>query len=124
MMKRSVLLSLPTCFLSLVVVSSFVGDAIEKLQRDFLWGKGREEVGLHLVAWEDICRSKWNGALGLKRFRKLIKLSSLNGFGALGMKVKAYGYKALLVNMVWKILGKQRCLNLLMRLDVGRESCK
>lgn len=64
-------------------------------------GKGGKEVDLHLVAWEDICKSKWNGGLGIERLRDVNKALFQNGFGVLGMTMKVCGDKSLLANMVY-----------------------
>lgn len=40
-------------------------NSMEKLQRDFLWRRGREESGIHLVAWDRICSPKRMGGCGL-----------------------------------------------------------
>lgn len=38
--------------------------------------KHPEEVGPHLVAWEDICKSKWKGGLGIRRITEVNKAHS------------------------------------------------
>lgn len=35
------------------------------IQRDFLWGKGKERKKWALVAWEKICKPKNHGGIGL-----------------------------------------------------------
>lgn len=49
-MIKSVLASLPTYFMSLFVISSSMASEIEKCQRRFLWGKGKDSVGMNSVA--------------------------------------------------------------------------
>ena len=52
MLLKSTLSSLPTYFLSLFTVSTYVANRIEKLQRDFLWGDSKT----HLVGWDKVCK--------------------------------------------------------------------
>ena len=43
-----------------------VANRIEKLQQDFLWnGRGMENK-FHLVDWKSVCKSKFEGGLGLR----------------------------------------------------------
>ncbi|CAL5445008.1 unnamed protein product [Camellia sinensis] len=44
-----------------------VAKRLEKLQRDFLWGNGREVFHYHLVAWERLCSPKKRGGLGVRK---------------------------------------------------------
>ncbi|CAL5441950.1 unnamed protein product [Camellia sinensis] len=48
-----------------------VAKRLEKLQRDFLWGNGREVFHYHLVAWEQLCSPKKRGGLGERLWRKV-----------------------------------------------------
>lgn len=66
---KSVLSSLPTHFLSPFIIPSSVANVIEKYQRKFLWGKSREGKGPHLIAWEEVCKPKVCGELGIKRIK-------------------------------------------------------
>ena len=53
---KSTLSSLPTYYLSLFTIPWHVGNKIEKLQRDFLWGDSKA----HLVGWDKVCTyGKW-----------------------------------------------------------------
>lgn len=66
---KLVFTNLPTYFLSLFVIPFLVANMIKKYQRDFLWGKNREGKGLHLIAWEEVCKPKMSGELGIKRIK-------------------------------------------------------
>lgn len=68
---KSVLASPPTYFLSLLHIPASVERKIEKCQRDFLWGKWDNKEGMHMVAWEDICKPKRLGGLGQSRIRDI-----------------------------------------------------
>ena len=52
---KSTLSNLPTYFLSLFPIPTFVANRIEKLQRDFLWGGIGDEPKFHLVKWATVC---------------------------------------------------------------------
>ncbi|XP_028802470.1 uncharacterized protein LOC114757563 [Neltuma alba] len=43
---------------------------IDKRARNFLWGSTGSAKIIHLVAWDDVCRSKEEGGLGLRNARK------------------------------------------------------
>lgn len=68
---KSVLASLLTYHLSLLSISRTVENKIEQCQRDFLWGKGSKEKGMHLVAWEDVYKPKKLGGLGLPELKDM-----------------------------------------------------
>ena len=46
---------------------------LEKLQRDFLWGRGNLERKAHLVNWEVVCADKEKGGLDLRKLALLNK---------------------------------------------------
>ncbi|KAK2639941.1 hypothetical protein Ddye_027736 [Dipteronia dyeriana] len=49
--------------------------AVEKLQRGFLWGDGGSKRKIHAVKWEEVCKSKSVGGLGIGRI--LVKNNGL-----------------------------------------------
>ena len=63
MLLQSTLSSLPTYFLSLFTIPTYVANKIEKLQRDFLWGDSRT----HLVGWDKVCAPIVNNGLGIRK---------------------------------------------------------
>lgn len=67
---KSVLASLPTYFLSLFEIPTSVEKRIECLQRDFLWRKSKDGNRLHLVSWNEVCKPKHLGGLGINRIRE------------------------------------------------------
>jgi hypothetical protein len=46
-----------------------VAKRIEKLQRDFLWGRLSEEFKYHLVSWDKVCSPIFEVGLGIKNLR-------------------------------------------------------
>ncbi|PNY13366.1 ribonuclease H [Trifolium pratense] len=75
---NSVLYSIPIFYLSFLKMSSSVWKTIVKLQRHFLWGDVLGESGkISWVKWEDVCRPKQEGGLGVKNLM-LFNLSLLD----------------------------------------------
>jgi hypothetical protein len=52
--------------MSLFQLQASVTKRIEKLQRDFLWGKLGEEFKFHLVSWSKVCSTISEGGLGIR----------------------------------------------------------
>ena len=48
-----------------------VRDRIERIQREFLWGRGNRERKHHLVNWKTMCTVKKKGNLGVRSLSKL-----------------------------------------------------
>lgn len=72
-MINYVLASFLTYFHSLFFIPSSIVSDIEKCKRNFLWGKGKDSMGLHPVAWEEVCKLKRFGGIGIKRIRDVDK---------------------------------------------------
>lgn len=72
-LAKSVLASLPTYYLSLFVIPILVANRIERCQRDFIWGKRNLKEGIHLVAWDDMCKSRKKDGLGIVKMRVMNK---------------------------------------------------
>nr|KAJ0212804.1 hypothetical protein LSAT_V11C400156830 [Lactuca sativa] len=86
----SVLASLPVYWASVVLIPKSIIKDIEKIMRNFLWNSGESRKGIAKVAWNEICRPKIYGGLGLKN------LSDWN--------------IALLSSRIWKILSGHNSL--------------
>ncbi|XP_008788907.2 uncharacterized protein LOC103706552 [Phoenix dactylifera] len=65
-MVRAVLGSIPVYLMANTVVPKTVLLRIERLLRDFLWGSYGGGHGVHLVAWEQVCRPTSEGGLGVQ----------------------------------------------------------
>ena len=63
MLLKSTLSSLPTYFLSLFTIPTYVANKIEKLHRDFLWGDSK----YHLIGWDKVCAPIADGGLGIRK---------------------------------------------------------
>ena len=67
---KSVLTVVPLYYLSLFRAPNSVCMSITSLQRRFLWGWGKEKKPISWVRWENLCKSKEEGGLGLTDIRK------------------------------------------------------
>lgn len=47
---------------------------IDKVVRDFVWGSSDKGRKLHLVKWEEVCKPKGEGGLGLKKAEDMNKV--------------------------------------------------
>ncbi|XP_038973168.1 uncharacterized protein LOC103699679 [Phoenix dactylifera] len=63
---RSVLGSMPVYLMANTVVSKTTLSKIERLLWSFLWGSHGGGRGVHLVAWERVCRPTSEGGLGVQ----------------------------------------------------------
>ena len=63
MLLKSTLFSLPTYFLPLFTIPTYVANKIEKLHRDFLWGDSK----FHPIGWDKVYVPIANGGLGIRK---------------------------------------------------------
>ncbi|KAJ4778783.1 RNA-directed DNA polymerase (reverse transcriptase)-related family protein [Rhynchospora pubera] len=62
----SVLSTIPIYFMSVFALPAWVVRAINKIRRDFIWGRGTSQrSGLHLINWNKVCLPKTCGGLGI-----------------------------------------------------------
>ncbi|KAL0290347.1 UNVERIFIED_CONTAM: hypothetical protein Sradi_7052100 [Sesamum radiatum] len=85
---KSVLSSLHTYWASVFILPKAVLKVIEERMRSFLW-KGASGSGVAKVAWEQICRPKKEGGLGIKRV--------------------VHMNQALMLKHIWRILQEDKC---------------
>lgn len=64
-LARSVLQSIPVFSMQTALLPRLVIQKLDKAVRDFIWGEGGEKRKLHLLSWEQICRPRSKGGLGL-----------------------------------------------------------
>lgn len=63
-LMNSVLSSVPIYFMSSFMLPQWVIDRLDKIRRDFLWGKSDNSRGISLINWEAVCIPKENGGMG------------------------------------------------------------
>lgn len=71
---KASLQNLPIYTLSLLKIPDKFADAIEKIQKRFLWLGVEEKKRLPLIGWNLVCRPKKAGGLGLRRIRMVNKI--------------------------------------------------
>ncbi|KAJ9539130.1 hypothetical protein OSB04_031863 [Centaurea solstitialis] len=64
---RSVLESLQLYWMTVFMLPSSVSQSIERMFRAFLWSQSENSQGKAKVAWDQVCRPKKYGGLGIKR---------------------------------------------------------
>ncbi|GMP55674.1 hypothetical protein CsSME_00020426 [Camellia sinensis var. sinensis] len=60
---------IPAYTMQTTVFPMKVCDAIDRLNKNFLWGDTLERKKVHLVKWDTVCTLKKHGGLGLKKAR-------------------------------------------------------
>jgi hypothetical protein len=69
---KSTLSNMPTYMLSLFPISASMAKRIEKIQQDFLGGRGmNDDFKFHLVEWDKVCSPIEDGGLGIRNIRRL-----------------------------------------------------
>jgi len=63
---KSTLCSLPIYFMSLFTILASIASQLAKIMRDFLWNSNDIGNGLHWVNWNEVCRPKQEGGLGIR----------------------------------------------------------
>lgn len=63
---RSVLALIPTYTMQTIHLPASICDSLDKINRGFVWGDSKERKRIHLVRWEEICKPKKWGRLGLQ----------------------------------------------------------
>ncbi|GKV15204.1 hypothetical protein SLEP1_g26006 [Rubroshorea leprosula] len=67
---KSVLSALPIFYMSLYLLPNSVLDELIRIQRNFLWGGTGSIKKIYWVRWEDVCREKAKGGLGVADLRR------------------------------------------------------
>ncbi|CAN1126042.1 Putative ribonuclease H protein At1g65750 [Linum perenne] len=70
-LAQSVLAAILAFVMQTAVIPITTCEAIDRLVRNFVWGSSDEVRKVHLVSWEQICKPKDDGGLGLKMARHL-----------------------------------------------------
>ena len=66
---KSVLTSIPLFYLSFYKALTSVCNKISSIQRSFLWAWGNDHKHISWVRWENVCKTKEEGGLGVKDIR-------------------------------------------------------
>jgi len=67
---KSVLSAIPLFYISVFKAPEAIYKSIISIQRRFLWGWGKEKRPIAWVRWEDLCKPKKEGGLGIIDVRK------------------------------------------------------
>ncbi|KAE8675999.1 Myosin-15 [Hibiscus syriacus] len=68
---KSVLSSLPTYFLSMFKIPASILMALNSIMSNFLWGGGNGSKKIHWVKWDDVCKPKNEGGLGVRNLTSM-----------------------------------------------------
>ena len=63
---RNMMTNLSVYLMSLFRMPMNVSSRLEKIQRDFVWGSSSIKRKIHLIKWENVCRCKMKGGLGIR----------------------------------------------------------
>ncbi len=67
---NSVLSGIPAFFCSVFLLPAWAAKAVDKIRRGFFWKGEKSTNGLHcLVKWEQVCRPKRFGGIGIRNIR-------------------------------------------------------
>ena len=69
-LNKSAITILPLYYLSLFKAFISVCKSIMKIQWDFLWGWGIEGRKIVLIKWDNLCKPKLEGGLGIRHIEK------------------------------------------------------
>lgn len=69
MIVKSILTAIPLYFMSLFPLSKKVANQLKTLQCTFLWGGNVDSKKTTWVKWDDICKTKKEGGLGVKNLQ-------------------------------------------------------
>jgi len=67
---KSVITSVLLFYLSIFKVPGSIYQSIINIQQKFLWGWGKEKRPISWVSWEDVCKPKEEGDLGIMDIQK------------------------------------------------------
>lgn len=65
-LAQSVLSAIPYYAMQVCRLPAATLQALQKLTRDFVWGKSDVKTGISLLSWSDLCQPKDHGGCGLK----------------------------------------------------------
>ena len=83
---NSILAGIPSYVMQTIWLPQSTCEALNKLNRNFLWGSTAEKCKVHLVRWEKVIHSKKQGGLGIRdaRIVNVVELAKLGNKIACG----------------------------------------
>lgn len=61
--------TIPTYSMQMCHLPMSICDKLDKINRNFLWGHGMDDKKNHLISWDEVCRPKKRGGLGIRKTR-------------------------------------------------------
>lgn len=68
---KSVLNTILVYYMQTNIIPNSVCENLDKIFINFIWGSIEEGKGTHLIAWEELCKPKNVGGLGLRRAKHM-----------------------------------------------------
>lgn len=69
-LTQSVVQAIPLYTMQSLKMPNSVCEELDRKALDFLWGDNEERRRVHMVSWDDICKPKGMGGLGLRKAKK------------------------------------------------------
>ena len=92
-------MSLPTYYLSLFTIPQHVANKLERIQRNFLWGRFDEVFKYPLIAWDKVVWPVEAGGLRIRRIGLFNQALLGKWLWCFGKEVTHYGIRLLPPNM-------------------------
>lgn len=115
---KSVILSLPLCYMSLFKMPEGVIKSIESIQARFLWGGADLKRKIHMVAWSKLLQDKSCGGLGIRNIRLLNEALLMKWWWSFGTDKDALWRKV--INSKYKFEGSGWIPNMEINKKVSR----
>jgi hypothetical protein len=68
---KASLQSIPTYALSLFRIPTKFAEAVDKIQRNFLWTGTEKKKGMPLISWDQVCKPIRGGGLAIQKIRSM-----------------------------------------------------
>lgn len=83
LLVKSVTSSLPIYTMQTAKIPESINQEIDKCNSRFIWGSTEAKKKIHLIAWDNLCKPKENGGLGLRSMSK----SNISFMAKMGWKL-------------------------------------
>lgn len=64
---KSVTSAIPSHVMQVAKLPMGICDRLDKMNRDFLWGRTKTKRKIYLINWDTVCKNKSNGGLGIRK---------------------------------------------------------